>query len=90
GGRIYSIVLRALVQKWTPVLHEFHMYTMTNFIVVDNKTEAKNGVSRYVLTFSHKTKVTHMEIPTFPLQAFHLHHLLISKMLPCLEMLICL
>ncbi|XLR21886.1 replication protein A 70 kDa DNA-binding subunit A-like [Arachis hypogaea] len=70
GDRIYSTVPRALVQKWTPILHEFQMYTMTNFTVVDNKTKTKNGVSRYVLTFSHRTKVTHVEVPTFPLQAF--------------------
>ncbi|KAL4366065.1 hypothetical protein AHAS_Ahas07G0168800 [Arachis hypogaea] len=48
------------------------MYTMTNFIVFDNKTISKNGVSRMVLTFSHRTTVNHVDNPSFPLEEFRL------------------
>ncbi|KAL4293760.1 hypothetical protein AHAS_Ahas18G0160300 [Arachis hypogaea] len=48
------------------------MYTMTNFIVFDNKTISKNGVSRMVLTFSHRITVNHVDNPSFPLEKFRL------------------
>ncbi|QHO12363.1 Replication protein A 70 kDa DNA-binding subunit A [Arachis hypogaea] len=46
GGRIYATIPRALAEKWSGNIIEFEMYTMTNFIVFDNKTISKNGVSR--------------------------------------------
>ncbi|KAL4294099.1 hypothetical protein AHAS_Ahas18G0194200 [Arachis hypogaea] len=72
GGRIYATIPRALAKKWSGNIIEFEMYTMTNFIVFDNKTILKNGVSRMVLTFSHRTMVNHVDNPSFPLEAFRL------------------
>ncbi|KAL4371106.1 hypothetical protein AHAS_Ahas06G0132600 [Arachis hypogaea] len=54
------------------ILQDCKMYIMTNFIVFDNKTISKNGVSRMVLTFSHRTMVNHVDNPSFSLEAFRL------------------
>ncbi|XP_057740375.1 replication protein A 70 kDa DNA-binding subunit B-like [Arachis stenosperma] len=75
GGRIYATIPRSLAKKYISVILEFHMYTMSNFIVVDNMTKKKNGVSRWVLVFSHRTRVEHIENPTFPLEAFRFRNL---------------
>ncbi|KAL4315547.1 hypothetical protein AHAS_Ahas15G0196000 [Arachis hypogaea] len=48
---------------------------MSNFIVVDNMTKKKNGVSRWVLVLSHRTRVEHIENPTFSLEAFRFRNL---------------
>ncbi|XLR03424.1 hypothetical protein S83_069622, partial [Arachis hypogaea] len=70
GGRIYATIPRSLEKKYISVILEFHMYTMSNFIVVDNMTKKKNGVNRWVLVLSHKTRVEHIENSTFSLEAF--------------------
>ncbi|XP_016195509.1 uncharacterized protein LOC107636521 [Arachis ipaensis] len=44
GGRIYATIPRALAKKWSGNIIEFEMYTMTNFIVFDNKTISKNDL----------------------------------------------
>ncbi|KAL4390624.1 hypothetical protein AHAS_Ahas03G0163700 [Arachis hypogaea] len=46
------------------------MYTMTNFIVFDQKYKKKNNVSRMVLTFSQRTLVNHIKKSNFFLEAF--------------------
>ncbi|RYR25408.1 hypothetical protein Ahy_B02g059129 [Arachis hypogaea] len=75
GGRIYTTIPRSLAKKYISIIHEFHMYTMSNFIIVDNITKKKNGVSRWVLVFSHRTRVEHIENPTFSLEAFRFRNL---------------
>ncbi|KAL4381358.1 hypothetical protein AHAS_Ahas04G0125500 [Arachis hypogaea] len=75
GGRIYATIPRSLAKKYISVILEFHMYTMSNFIVVDTMTKKKNGVSRWVLAFSHRTRIEHIENPTFPLEAFRCRNL---------------
>ncbi|KAL4322302.1 hypothetical protein AHAS_Ahas14G0196900 [Arachis hypogaea] len=75
GGRIYATIPRSLAKKYISVILEFHMYTMSNFIVVDNMTKKKNGVNRWVLVFSHRIRVEHIENPTFPLEAFRFRNL---------------
>ncbi|RYR03447.1 hypothetical protein Ahy_B06g082410 [Arachis hypogaea] len=42
GGRIYAIIPRSMAKKYISVILKFHMYTMSNFIVVDNMTKKKN------------------------------------------------
>ncbi|RYR31613.1 hypothetical protein Ahy_B01g056445 [Arachis hypogaea] len=68
GGRIYATIPRSLEKKYISIILEFHIYTMNNFIVVDNMTKKKNSVSRWVLVLSHRTRVEHIENPTFPLE----------------------
>ncbi|RYR09198.1 hypothetical protein Ahy_B05g077336 [Arachis hypogaea] len=75
GGRIYATIPRSLAKKYISVILEFYKYTMSNFIVVDNMTKKKNGVSRWVLVLSHRTRVEHIENPTFSLEAFRFRNL---------------
>ncbi|XP_057733849.1 uncharacterized protein LOC130949029 [Arachis stenosperma] len=44
GGRIYATIPRSLAKKYISVILEFHMYTMSNFIVVDNMTKKKTYI----------------------------------------------
>ncbi|XP_057739914.1 replication protein A 70 kDa DNA-binding subunit D-like [Arachis stenosperma] len=69
GTRLQVSIPKSLVSKWRGVLVQFQMYIMTNFIVVDNQ---KGNISRgkYLLFFSHRTIVSHVENPSFPLNAF--------------------
>ncbi|KAL4287082.1 uncharacterized protein DS421_19g652150 [Arachis hypogaea] len=71
-GRIQASVPKALVRKWNDNIHEFKMYKMSNFIVVDKRDKTKTTMNRWTLNFSHRTVVVLVENPTFPLQAFRL------------------
>ncbi|KAL4356657.1 hypothetical protein AHAS_Ahas09G0108600 [Arachis hypogaea] len=76
GGRIQTLVPKALVRKWNDNFHEFKMYKMSNFIVVDKRDKTKTTMNRWTLNFSHRTVVVLVENPTFPLQAFRLTQIL--------------
>ncbi|QHO06164.1 Replication protein A 70 kDa DNA-binding subunit E [Arachis hypogaea] len=69
GTRLQVSIPKSLVSKWRGVLVQFQMYIMTNFVVVDNQ---KGNISRgkYLLFFSHRTIVSHVENPSFLLNAF--------------------
>ncbi|XP_020970119.1 uncharacterized protein LOC110268358 [Arachis ipaensis] len=62
GGRIYATIPRSLEKKYISVILEFHMYTMSNFIVVDNMTKKKNGVNRNVAELHTVEKVEDLEL----------------------------
>ncbi|QHO23606.1 replication protein A 70 kDa DNA-binding subunit A-like isoform [Arachis hypogaea] len=62
GGRIYTTIPRSLAKKYISIIHEFHMYTMSNFIIVDNITKKKNGVSRNLAEMHTVEKVEDLEL----------------------------
>ncbi|XP_057755373.1 uncharacterized protein LOC130974516 [Arachis stenosperma] len=69
GTRLQVSIPKSPLSKWRGVLVQFQMYIMTNFVVVDNQ---KGNISRgkYLLFFSHRTIASHVENPSFPLNAF--------------------
>ncbi|RYQ80936.1 hypothetical protein Ahy_Scaffold1g107002 isoform B [Arachis hypogaea] len=72
GHRLQASIPKPLVKKWKDVIVEFQMYTMKNFVVLDNTTYPKVTPDKYILVFSHRTRVHHVEHPSFPLDAFRL------------------
>ncbi|RYR67266.1 hypothetical protein Ahy_A03g013581 [Arachis hypogaea] len=72
GHRLQASIPKPLVKKWKDVIMEFQMYTMKNFVVLDNTTYPKVTPDKYILVFSHRTRVHHVEHPSFPLDAFRL------------------
>ncbi|QHO12045.1 uncharacterized protein DS421_15g503460 [Arachis hypogaea] len=62
GGRIYATIPRSLAKKYISVILEFYKYTMSNFIVVDNMTKKKNGVSRNLAEVHTVEKVEDLEL----------------------------
>ncbi|XP_052113681.1 replication protein A 70 kDa DNA-binding subunit A-like [Arachis duranensis] len=72
GGRIHASIPRAVAnRKWRGVIEAFQMYIMSNFVVLKNTTKTKTYPSQWLLMFSHRTRVNHVENPSFPLEAFH-------------------
>ncbi|RYR73635.1 hypothetical protein Ahy_A02g008073 [Arachis hypogaea] len=63
---------KPLVKKWKDVIVELQMYMMKNFVVSDNTTHPKVTPDKYIFVFSHRTRVHHIEHPSFPLDAFRL------------------
>ncbi|KAL4370920.1 hypothetical protein AHAS_Ahas06G0114000 [Arachis hypogaea] len=61
---------KARVQKWSSLIVHFQMYAMNNFIVVKNIRITQTILSQWILTFSHRTIVNHIQEPSFPLEAF--------------------
>ncbi|XLR48636.1 hypothetical protein S83_033296, partial [Arachis hypogaea] len=72
GHRLQASIPKPLVKKWKDVIVEFQMYTMKNFVILDNTTYPKVTPDKYILVFSHQTRVHHVEHPSFPLDAFRL------------------
>ncbi|KAL4299952.1 hypothetical protein AHAS_Ahas17G0152300 [Arachis hypogaea] len=58
-------------RKWRSVIEAFQMYIMSNFVVLKNTTKTKTYPSKWLLMFSHRTRVNHVKNPSFPLEAFH-------------------
>ncbi|QHO56132.1 replication protein A 70 kDa DNA-binding subunit A-like isoform [Arachis hypogaea] len=71
GDRIHASIPKSVVARWKGNIFEFQMYVMSNFIVVGNKTKPKTTNSNWILMFSQRTTVTHINNPSYPLEAFH-------------------
>ncbi|RYR59778.1 hypothetical protein Ahy_A05g025751 [Arachis hypogaea] len=69
-NRMIALIPKALVQKWSDLIVQFQMYAMNNFIAVKNTRISQTIPSQWILTFSHRTTVNHIQEPSFPLEAF--------------------
>ncbi|XP_057747600.1 uncharacterized protein LOC130966795 [Arachis stenosperma] len=71
GSRMHASVPTAIVKKWSHVITEFQMYTMSNFVVLHSKNK-KTSHFKWILIFTYRTVVNHVQNPSFPLVAWHL------------------
>ncbi|RYR31566.1 hypothetical protein Ahy_B01g056386 [Arachis hypogaea] len=68
--RIHGSIPKCVVARWRDNIFEFQMYLMRNFIVTGNKFKPRTTNSNWVLIFFQQTMVTHVNIPSYPLEAF--------------------
>ncbi|XP_020987496.1 uncharacterized protein LOC110275641 [Arachis duranensis] len=68
---MHASVPTAIVKKWNHVITEFQMYTMSNFVVLHGKNK-KTSHFKWILVFTHRTIVNHVQNPSFPLVVWHL------------------
>ncbi|XP_025640561.1 uncharacterized protein [Arachis hypogaea] len=71
GDRMHAKIPRSLISKWKGSIVQFQNYQMTHFIVVANDMDTIITPSKWILCFSHRTRVIHVENPYFPLEAFY-------------------
>ncbi|XLS94860.1 hypothetical protein HN51_070868 [Arachis hypogaea] len=74
GDRIHASIPKSVVARWRGNIFEFQMYVMRNFIVVGNKTKPRTTNSNWILMFSQRITVTHVNNPSYPLEAFRFRH----------------
>ncbi|RYR14775.1 uncharacterized protein LOC107636800 [Arachis ipaensis] len=70
GDRIHASIPKCVVARWRGNIFEFQMYVMRNFIVVGNKTKPRTTNSNWILMFFQRITVTHVNNPSYPLEAF--------------------
>ncbi|MED6220699.1 hypothetical protein PIB30_047314 [Stylosanthes scabra] len=55
---------------WGPIIKEFKMYNMKNFVVMDKKPKVRATQLRWTLTFCNRTEVEEVDLPSYPLEPF--------------------
>ncbi|MED6108967.1 hypothetical protein PIB30_029192 [Stylosanthes scabra] len=70
GGRIHSSIPKKLMDTWRPIIKEFHMYNMRNFMVMDKRPKVRATQIRRTLSFCNRTEVQEVDLLAFPLEPF--------------------
>ncbi|KAL4359463.1 hypothetical protein AHAS_Ahas08G0079900 [Arachis hypogaea] len=73
---MHTKIPRSLISKWKGSIMQFQNYQKTHFIVVANDMGTFITSSKWILCFSHITRVIHVENPYFPLEAFYFKSIL--------------
>ncbi|MED6111144.1 hypothetical protein PIB30_049790 [Stylosanthes scabra] len=70
GGRIHCSIPKKLMSTWGPIIKEFNMYNMRNFVIMDKRPKVRATQIRWTLTFCNRIEVEEVDLPTFPLEPF--------------------